>query len=550
MTPVPLPDPDRVTPSPTLRASALALLAPMVVLGISAWLRRDIPLNHDAAWFLLAAERLLDGGRYMTDFMEVNMPLAILAYVPPQWFSAATGLAAPAVNSAWTFALIAGSIGLVWRLARVTGGSAAAVWRSPWSLAWLAMVLALLPAYDFAEREHFAAVLLIPWLLGLTMQQPIGRSAAGFIAVAVGTLGCLIKPHFAPLALLLAALGTSSFRPRDWFDSPHVRLVVLLIVGNGLLVVLVFPEWLDNAGWARDLYGRFRGDENWGAFSARSSIVVALGTAALALLWAAAAGERRRLLPVLLCAAYAWGVYLLQDRGWRYHLIPAALFIAAALPLVASLFREGRPARIAGLARPVLLAALGVGLLFHVQQLLREAPRLSDLPRSPIGEALGIMAPGDRVFVFSTAGVPFFPAVTYFGLEWSSRYSSLWPLAALGNPSAQALPLAPERRRAYEAAFIASVVEDFERNRPDIAVVDLRPGQFGLAGRFDFIGFLSRDARFRDQWAHYVEIGRSRDYAIHARVQPARQPPPTAGAPAQPASAPTGQLTPVPPNPQ
>jgi len=34
--------------------------------------------NHDVAWLLLAAGRMLDGGTYLTEFYEVNWPMAIM----------------------------------------------------------------------------------------------------------------------------------------------------------------------------------------------------------------------------------------------------------------------------------------------------------------------------------------------------------------------------------------------------------------------------------------------------------------------------------------
>ena len=48
-------------------------------------------LNHDVAWYLVAADRFLDGARLYRDIIEVNPPLAFYLAVPPVAAARLTG---------------------------------------------------------------------------------------------------------------------------------------------------------------------------------------------------------------------------------------------------------------------------------------------------------------------------------------------------------------------------------------------------------------------------------------------------------------------------
>jgi hypothetical protein len=82
----------------------------VIVKGLAVHLR--VPLNHDVAWLLIAAGRMLAHGSYSKDFFEINMPLAIGIYIPPHflahWFEQSIATA----NLEWTFILIIQSASL------------------------------------------------------------------------------------------------------------------------------------------------------------------------------------------------------------------------------------------------------------------------------------------------------------------------------------------------------------------------------------------------------------------------------------------------------
>jgi hypothetical protein len=53
-----------------------------LVFVAAIWLRLVLPLNTDVAWLLTVGERVLDGQRLYRDIIEINPPMAVLAFLP------------------------------------------------------------------------------------------------------------------------------------------------------------------------------------------------------------------------------------------------------------------------------------------------------------------------------------------------------------------------------------------------------------------------------------------------------------------------------------
>src|SRR5882724_9306383 len=67
-----------------------ALIVLVFVLAIL--LRQMVPLNTDVSWLLTVGERVLDGKRLYLDIVEINPPMAVLAYLPGIALARALGL--------------------------------------------------------------------------------------------------------------------------------------------------------------------------------------------------------------------------------------------------------------------------------------------------------------------------------------------------------------------------------------------------------------------------------------------------------------------------
>jgi hypothetical protein len=493
------------------------LLAGVVVL-FCLLLRRDLPLNHDVAWLTVAAERMLAGGNYLDDFFEVNMPLAIVAYVPAVALANSLAISISTAVTVWVATLVLLSIAMSGHALQITQRGNISTQASALFAAWLVLILAIVPAYDLAQKEHLIALLMLPFLVAMgAMPSQLGwrlRVAIAMIAAA----GCLLKPHFAGLPALLLMVRASAWGWGKSIWSVEALVLVSAAAMNITWVSMAHPDWFVVAEWAVDLYGYLESEEALRFVQADSFVPTLAATCALVVATCLSRGATRAcLLGFATATIYAWLAFVLQGKGWRYQLLPATIFAMAWLPLW--MFATSQSTRDVTCQRARLVATgLGAALVaMYAMQVNREAPRLSHLARSPIGEILSLLQPGDSVTVVSTSVTPFFPAATHLRLKWASRYSALWPLAALGGFQSDASPQQVVLRQRYETPFRQSIAEDLRRFQPDAVVVDLRHGQFGMPLGFDMLGYLLASPEFAEEWEAYELLGQSPEYAIYAR---------------------------------
>jgi hypothetical protein len=500
------------------RESATTLLVAAALALVWWLLRRDMPLNHDVAWFIVAAERMWDGGTYLDDFFEVNMPLAIAAYIPPLAVARALSISVPAASLAWTGMLVTMVITTTCRVAALTEPAGAMRLSTVVHASWSLLVLAILPAYDLSQREHLAAAFVLPFVVAMgAPAHALGTILRAGVSI-LAALGCYLKPQFAGLPLLLLATRAHRWGWRESLWSLETACLVAVGTIYALWVGIFYPDWFVVATWASDLYGHLQASDPLRFAQADSFVPSVAATALLAVATFVTKGRARRHLPAFVAAVlYAWIAFLLQGKGWRYQMLPATILSLAWIPLwIAAIQWRDVSAKARCVAALVLLLPAALVAL-HAVQVNREAPKLSNLARSSIGEALSVLQPGDSVIAISTTVIPFFPAVTHLRLRWASRYSALWPMAALGRSAipSDAHPQASFQR--YEAPFRRSVAMDLQRFQPDLALVDLRQGQFGIAPGFDMLAYLRAAPEFARQWEAYELLGQSRHYAIYAR---------------------------------
>ena len=161
------------------------------------------PLTADVSWLMTVAERMLAGQRLYLDILELNPPMCALLYLPSVWLGQLLHIAPDGIVVASVLAL---ALAAIWVGDRIlTRAHLFESRNSWWSIGVL--VLILLPGADFAEREHFALLAVIPILAALAVRAQ-GKTPAlwqQLVAGMGGGFAVAIKPHFA-LAILLPAI--------------------------------------------------------------------------------------------------------------------------------------------------------------------------------------------------------------------------------------------------------------------------------------------------------------------------------------------------------
>jgi hypothetical protein len=479
-------------------ASHFALwLAPLLVAAaclVVLWphWNAGFDLPADTVWLIHAGKEMLAGKTLYRDILETNPPMSVLLYMPGLILAELTGLSARsavllqmAIVAALSMAL---SLAFFLRAGLVKRAYAG----------WIGMAIlfcfAVLPNHQATQREHFAAMLLLPYI-ALMASHAAARPVPGLamrigMAVLAG-IAAAIKPHF----LIVPALMTlvSAFMTR----SPRPLLAIENIVGGlvftaySLGVLILFPAFGEEM-WP--ILGELYLEERSGPLSllmhshmARFIQPFMLICLLCAMLVRSTRAAAIWFAPALGCLA----MFLIQGKGFIYHFYPAAAFAVIAMAVLAAsqTFRNAGWRMLAGLA--CLFAAL-VGTLSQ-----NEA-----YPRMAFVETLRAFPHGTPVIIVADSLHRSIKAADYADLHWASRLHTRW-MTMIADAELREADLPAERRAAYDryrAMDRRILIEDIETRRPILVLFD-RIGH-------DWETIMRRDPSFEQAMSSYVFAGR------------------------------------------
>jgi hypothetical protein len=471
---------------------ALGLL--LAALGFVLFTTLGSPLKDDIAWLLYVAQQWLAGRRLYVDLIEVNPPMIVWVLALPVATSAALGVTAKFTAVPFFAACMLGSAGWCAGLLRDSRPLGSA----PLTLfAVVGTVLLVLPGLEFGQREHLLVAAALPYLcifarsLDGTQPRPVDETIAGILA----GLGCALKPQFLVAFALLEIVGR--MRGLRLLRRMTVSAAVTVLVYLAA-ILLLYPTYFRSAiplGLA--LYGA--SDASWLQLLTDGRGVL-LGSAVAVMLWWI---YRRKMsdsaLPLTLTvfAAGSILVWLMEEKSWFYHRLPAAIFTTLGLVYWASVsFRPGigrRSALFVTISVIVGLSGIGLAAFSRWQDQIATTVGF----RLPTEQKLEELIRRERArsyIAFSQWIAVGFPVVNATGVVWSSRFDSMWALEG-----------EVWRRRIdghipHDWPVHSWIIEDFLAGRPDLAVVDERGGA-------DYIGTLSSfDPRFKNAWTEYRPI--------------------------------------------
>jgi hypothetical protein len=196
-------------------------------------------------------------------------------------------------------------------------------------------------------------------------------------------------------------------------------------------------------------------------------------------------------------AAGAILVWLLEEKSWFYHRLPASILTTLALTYwVSAIPRLAlQPRAAAFVALSVIIGISGLAsAAFSRSQEQVEIAIGARLTTERKLEQL-VHSEGARSYIAFSQWIGLgFPVVNNTGTTWSSRFDSMWAL--VGEMWRRKI----DGHAPREWPVHSWVVEDFLAGRPDLAVVDEREG-------IDYIGTLSAfDMRFKEAWRQYRQI--------------------------------------------
>jgi hypothetical protein len=471
-----------------IRLAALTCLAAALALMLTTTLR--VPIKDDIAWLFYVSEQWLAGRRLYVDLVEVNPPLIVWLYAIPVRLAQLLGLAPRFVAMPAFAALI---LACAWWTVRLLN-QAGRIVDTGIAFAVIGCVLLLIPGGEFGQREHLLVAAALPYLV-LVGNEMCGARPSTRQAVMVGVvaaLGCALKPRyliaFGSVEIFAMLQGARLARP--------VSLAAAATLGlYGVAIACFTPSFFSEAvPMALGLYGA--GDSSFGDLVWESRPLL-LGLAAAALLLATSrpfGADTKRPAVIILFAAAATVVCVIQGKNWFYHRLPAT--ISAVLGLVGLIYPRLRRGnwRVSWQAlAPAMLAAIAL-TAFGQRAYDRLHPQIEqalERDKTIVARLDGVIRHEHaRTYIAFSEWIALgFPVVNETGVAWASRFDSMWPLHALiSGGGVTSWPVADW------------VVADFLRVCPDIAVVDRR-------GSADYVALLGANhPDFRGAWALYHPI--------------------------------------------
>lgn len=512
------------TPTPRWLSALPFLLLSAAIWALCLYRQQLSVLNEDVIWFLTAAGRLLDGGRFGIDVVEVNTPPGILLYLPSVLMSRIFGLSM-ALGHHLAVALIAlGPIAvMVMVLHPVLAPKMAQNWL--WPLAQAAFIAFCVQIYQFGQRDNFVILFLLP-LIALEAARFAGTRSGTAWQILAGVFTALalaVKPHYAIVVLTLWGVRAWQLGLGKTINAADVRSAILAGVVILILSFAIFPEWLEmgKLGWRYYAYlNRPMPSLLLDLFTLRWPLFGILGIALLAWGRLPPTSPWRPLMTALLLVwpGLALG-FVLQSKGFAYHLIPleVATELLGTLAVISMLDKGGRPARTAiGLSLALLAATVGL----TVSAVSRSFPNPEALTDDPTLAAIRAQDAGNGMLLLDTGALPAIYAVPLYGTRIAFRSQCPWLLRPMVEVAVNGTGAAALQARADIAELERGLVEDMTRHQPDIVLVNERPA---LADGSSYLAYLSHNPAFAEAWSNYRQVASTmwgkKPIAIYVRAK-------------------------------
>lgn len=480
-----------------------SILYALFVLGLLLpwlWIQINLSINVDIAFLTQSALRLLSGEKMSEAYYDANPPLSVLAYVIPAALTKYIGIPVIYGTLGYSLALIGISAILVHKaLLPFTSLSS---YQKRVILAAYVLTNTVAANFYLGEKDQYVLLGLFPLTLSqLALTYRLGTVGAprtgSFI---MGAIFLMLKPHFYILPTLMIAHRIAlQKRLMAVFDPDALWLAaaamayaaVLLLFFNDFLAIIL-PDILN-------LYSSIR--EQWvGAVFLKASLAVAMLAVPALLLTKT---PNRFTLFFLFASWLCLIPYVIQGKGFYYHMLPAVTFFCCGFALLLhdllnaplpALFKEKTSAKLGLFGSTLILA----GALYAIFFPSGKNPALTHaeydrMPLTIVVREACENKPDCSFFLFNEMTEIIHQTAVYAPAQHGSRFPSFWFLAQLTNPANKSLSQEDKNRLA--AKYAAMVASDLAKFKPEILIL----GRFDLEGKgkiFDFNSYFSKHSGY------------------------------------------------------
>jgi hypothetical protein len=519
-----------------LAGSASMFFLPIVigaVLGVAAVCLLIQPVWLDQSWYLYAAGRMLDGAHlYGADVQDTNPPLIIWMSTIPVALARAIGVTP---RTGLILSLIVLTCGIIFWSLRLNADSnrVSAKQFALWFGGLLLAVTTILPNLTlqerlkdfFGQREHIIALLVLPYLFAVVRRLE-ARGLSTFEGILIGlaaAVGFSLKPHHLLVVAVIEVL--IFYRTRRVRNLIRPELVTLALGG----LMYCTAVWIFTPDYIKTVipidvkvYGYWGHSPVLEIISQANSLRAILA-AVIALIILRGSGSERLASTFLVAGSAAFLAYLVQGKGWGYHLLPCQIFISLSLgtSAIGHFLRwvNQREVPITRQIASTFVAAITTVIVVGAYYPNRaQALAKSDQESTEVALVATGRPAGTPILVLPGLSSTILTLAVDRNFVWASRYFYLLLppeiLQNAGGPAAVRNHAIEEYADNYVRTLRADYVADFERWLPKIVFI---PSDSITPTRFDVIDWLSIDPRFASIWTHYKFAKQTDQYAVYLR---------------------------------
>ena len=293
------------------------------------------PIRDDVGILLDCGRLILHGWIPYVDYVEMNPPLAHYINVIPVYLAGQLHVEIPTAFYIFVLAFaVYSAAALTYLLSKFTPVFSLS---SRLVLAAMCLLFSLwvFRTGEFGQKDHLFALAYIPWLYCREIRHG-GGTIPRWVGIVVGLVGgplFLLKPHFCLVVAFVEAWLLFVSRRFSSLWQPEILALACWVLGYAVHFCLVssemrdslFYRWLPFIIANYDVYNHTL-SEIARQFSTKFRLLqILVILAALALMTKPRLPNnwKFQLHGLVASTLAAWGIFIMQHKGWSYHLLPA-----------------------------------------------------------------------------------------------------------------------------------------------------------------------------------------------------------------------------------
>ncbi len=475
-------------------------LGPLCVVIIAAVFRIGQIQNGDVSWLINCAELLINGARLSVDFIETNPPASVFLYVPAVLFGRLLHIQSEMASDIIVFIISIVSVSFFMSILLQQKQKKYII--NLIVLSTLASLL-IIPFMMFGQREHFIAILLLPWLVVASIDNKVTRLWQKIFSGITCGLAICIKPHYALIVMLVLLID--SFREKSILVAFYIKNLFIYFVAIFYFVFIYFyfhEYFILTMPDMADLYISVHSGNIKLIFTLYFFIYFFIFLIHSIFYLPKLRKDRLEFI-FLFASIISLIVYFQLGRGWPNHTYPALFFII--ISLIMMVIKTIKHPFLIFLFLIFLLMASNLGINHldgyrNILILAKEIEKIEPHPR--------ILAIGSHLRIS-------FPVTRIVGGTFVQRPGHLWK-SSFALEIAQNQDLSKDRRdrlKRYESEDRQMLWEDFSKGDPSIILVEVENGT-------TMLDWARQDSRIDALLIKYRYISTFGEVMLYQKIQP------------------------------